>query len=96
MVRGHPLLCALLESGLARLDGLGIGLATDEEGGLLDAGGRTSSLLSTLGPLRRGSLWESTAIPEIRAQAAVLARRLRLELASHQGLFDAGDVHPLV
>lgn len=96
MVRGHPLLCALLESGLARLDALGIGLATDEEGGLLDAGGRTSSLLSTLGPLRRGSLWESTAIPEIRAQAAVLARRLRLDLASHQGLFDAGDVHPLV
>jgi uncharacterized NAD(P)/FAD-binding protein YdhS len=96
IVRGHPLLCALLESGIARLDALGIGLATDTEGALLDAGGRTSPLLSTLGPTRRGSLWESTAIPEIRAQATVLARRLRLELASRPDLFDVGDVHPLV
>jgi uncharacterized NAD(P)/FAD-binding protein YdhS len=29
-----------------------------------------------LGPLRRGALYETTAIPEIRAQAAALASRL--------------------
>ncbi|WP_375771081.1 FAD/NAD(P)-binding protein [Archangium gephyra] len=80
--RGHPLLRGLLESGLVRADALGLGLATDAEGALLDAGGRVSGLLYTLGPLRRGDLWESTAIPEIRTQALSLSRRLLEQLAS--------------
>jgi len=29
-----------------------------------------------VGPLRRGERWETTAIPEIRAQAAALPRQL--------------------
>ena len=29
-----------------------------------------------IGPLRRGELWETTAVPEIRAQAHALAQRL--------------------
>jgi uncharacterized NAD(P)/FAD-binding protein YdhS len=93
--RGHPLLRALLESGLARRDALGLGLATDERGALLDAEGRASEVLSTLGPLRRGELWESTAVPEIRAQASELAQRLLRGLASHPGPFAAQDVHSL-
>ena len=32
--------------------------------------------LFAVGPLRRGTLWESTAIPEIRVQAARLGRLL--------------------
>jgi uncharacterized NAD(P)/FAD-binding protein YdhS len=84
--RGHPLLRGLLESGLARADALGLGLATDEEGALLDAHGRASRVLFTLGPLRRGDLWESTAIPEIRVQALSLSRRLLEQLASRSGV----------
>lgn len=84
--RGHPLLRGLLESGLARSDALGLGLATDEEGALLDARGHASRLLFTLGPLRRGDLWESTAIPEIRVQALALSRRLLEHLASRSGV----------
>lgn len=80
--RGHPLLRGLLEAGLVQADGLALGLATDAEGALLDAGGRASDRLFTLGPLRRGDLWESTAIPEIRGQALALSRRLLAELAS--------------
>lgn len=80
--RGHPLLRGLLESGLARSDALGLGLATDAEGALLDARGRASPVLFTLGPLRRGDLWETTAVPEIRGQALSLARRLLEHLAS--------------
>lgn len=80
--RGHPLLRGLLESGLVRADALGLGLATDAEGALLDAQGRVSRQLFTLGPLRRGDLWESTAIPEIRTQALSLSRRLLEQLAS--------------
>ncbi|MFY0564580.1 FAD/NAD(P)-binding protein [Archangium lansingense] len=81
--RGHSLLRGLLESGLARTDALGLGLATDAEGSLLDAQGRASELFFTLGPLRRGDLWETTAIPEIRVQALSLSRRLLERLASH-------------
>ncbi|MGZ3458217.1 MAG: FAD/NAD(P)-binding protein [Archangium sp.] len=92
--RGYPLLRGLVESGLARPDALRLGLATDAEGALLDAEGRASGSLFTLGPLRRGELWESTAIPEIRAQALALARRL-LEPAiptSHGPSNSKGDV----
>jgi uncharacterized NAD(P)/FAD-binding protein YdhS len=80
--RGHPLLRGLLESGLVQSDALALGLATDAEGALLDAQGRASEVLFTLGPLRRGDLWESTAIPEIRGQALALSRRLLAQLAS--------------
>jgi uncharacterized NAD(P)/FAD-binding protein YdhS len=70
------LLRHLLDSGLARPDRLRLGLDTDSHGGLRDATGRPSSDIFTLGPLLRGRWYETTAIPEIRDQAAVLARFL--------------------
>jgi uncharacterized NAD(P)/FAD-binding protein YdhS/glyoxylase-like metal-dependent hydrolase (beta-lactamase superfamily II)/rhodanese-related sulfurtransferase len=72
----EPLLKGLLQQGLARTDALSLGLDTAENGALLDARGVASDLFYTLGPLRKGSLWESTAVPEIRAQAAELAVHL--------------------
>ncbi len=74
--RAHsPLLRQLLRDGLGRADGFHLGLDTSAEGALVDADGRPSSTLYTLGPLRRGRLWETTAIPEIRVQARELAAR---------------------
>jgi uncharacterized NAD(P)/FAD-binding protein YdhS len=43
---------------------------------LPDAAGRPSGDIFTLGPLSRGRWHQTTAIPEIRDQAAVLARFL--------------------
>jgi uncharacterized NAD(P)/FAD-binding protein YdhS len=43
---------------------------------VLDAAGTPSPTLFTLGPTLRGIRYETTAIPEIRDQAADLARRL--------------------
>lgn len=80
---GHPLLSGLLDAGLARVDALGLGLAADEAGALVDAHGQPSAHLFTLGPLRRGELWETTAVPEIRAQAHALAGHLLHEAAGH-------------
>jgi uncharacterized NAD(P)/FAD-binding protein YdhS len=81
-----PLLRALLRRGLATPGPLGLGLRTDSDGALLDASGRRSPHLYTLGALRRGELWETTAVPEIRAQAAgvaaALARRTEAALVS--------------
>jgi len=71
-----PLTLALLASGACRPDEVGIGLACDADGALVDATGRVSDRLFTLGPLRKGELWESTAVPELRVQAERLARRL--------------------
>ncbi|MFB9971527.1 FAD/NAD(P)-binding protein [Pseudoroseomonas cervicalis] len=65
---------ALLAEGRLAEDGLG--LASDAECRALDAAGQTVPGLSVLGPLTRGRLWEVTAVPEIRAQAAALADRI--------------------
>ncbi|MEW2303481.1 FAD/NAD(P)-binding protein [Streptomyces sp. NPDC006655] len=70
-----PLWRGLFGSGTAVPGPLGMGAAT-RDGRLLDARGRTPLPLFTLGAPRRGELWETTAIPEIRVQAAELARQL--------------------
>lgn len=70
---GSPLYRSLLDAGLARPHPLGLGIDTGPGGAVLDAGGRPSGALYTIGWLRRGELWESIAIPELRDQAAALA-----------------------
>ena len=69
-----PLIRYLLDSGLARADPLRLGLETDSRGALHTAGGGPASDIFTLGPPLRGRWYETTAIPEIRDQAALLAR----------------------
>jgi uncharacterized NAD(P)/FAD-binding protein YdhS len=71
-----PLLRGLLDAGLATPDPLRLGLRADAGGALLDVSGRPSGTLFTLGPPLRGQLYETTAVPEIRDQAAALATRL--------------------
>lgn len=68
-----PLVMNLLESGIARPGPLDLGFATDAAGRLAGAGGAPPAAIWAIGPLRRGELWESTAIPEIRSQAAEVA-----------------------
>ncbi|WP_035951784.1 FAD/NAD(P)-binding protein [Parafrankia sp. EUN1f] len=68
-----PLVMNLLAAGLATPDGLDLGFATEASGRVVAADGPRPAIWA-IGPLRRGELWESTAIPEIRGQAAVLAR----------------------
>ncbi len=68
-----PLVLNLLNSGTAQPGSLDLGFATDAAGRLIAAGG-ASPAVWTVGPLRRGELWESTAIPEIRSQATEVAR----------------------
>ncbi|MFD5636346.1 FAD/NAD(P)-binding protein [Streptomyces sp. NPDC127077] len=70
-----PLWASLFDTGAAVPGPLGLGVAT-REGRLLDTEGRAGLAVFTLGAPRRGELWETTAIPEIRVQAAELAERL--------------------
>ena len=68
-----PLVQALRRDGLIRPDPLGLGLDTDDEGRLLDAEGRPSERMFLVGPLRKGLLWENTAVPELRLEARRMA-----------------------
>ncbi|MFF5768240.1 FAD/NAD(P)-binding protein [Streptomyces tanashiensis] len=78
---GDPLWSVLLSDGLAAPGPLGIGVSTDG-GRLLDAQGRPERPLFTLGAPRRGELWETTAIPEIRQQAKEIAEAVLAPLTS--------------
>lgn len=71
-----PLVAQIRRAGWLVPDPLRLGVETDAEGRLLGADRTPVPGLFTIGPLRRPELWESTAIPEIRAQAAELATRL--------------------
>jgi len=72
-----PLVRSLLASGQARPGPHGLGFATAEDGAVL---GPLQDRLWTLGGLRRGDLWESTGIPEIRVQARALAEAIGARL----------------
>ncbi len=72
----RPLIRSLMSSGLAQANALTRGFRTDGQGTLMDANNRPSSIFFTLGPPRRGELFESTAVPEIRVQAEALAHLL--------------------
>jgi uncharacterized NAD(P)/FAD-binding protein YdhS len=72
----HPLLIHLLAAGLIGHDPLALGIDALPSGEVLRDGGEPTGWLFTLGAPLKGTLWESTAVPEIRAQAAQLAARL--------------------
>lgn len=68
-----PLLSDLLGQGLAAPDALRLGLATSPAGALVDGAGRRQERLFAVGPVTRGTFWEITSVPDIRAQAEAVA-----------------------
>ncbi len=91
---GNPLLDDLLRPqdgpALAVVATAGMGLRT-EQGRLVDGSGRADAPVWTLGALRRGELWESTAVPEIRTQALALAGAVLDAVAPRTGPVDAAS-----
>ncbi len=79
------LLQDLFQQGLIRQDTLTLGLDVDRNGALLDTDGRASQQLFALGPARKGSLWETTAVPDLRGQASELADHLLRSIAMQEG-----------
>lgn len=76
-----PLMVHLRTHSMIKPDALGIGIETGDDGAVLDERKTPSPVIFTLGATRRPALWESTAVPELREQAAALARRLHASLA---------------
>lgn len=75
--RSNSLLAHAISEGIVRAGPGGVGLDTElETAKVIDADGTPQSSIYAIGPLRRGSLWESVAIPELREQARSLAHRV--------------------
>lgn len=75
-----PFLQNLFNRGYVRSGPLGFGFDALPNGAILDKNGVCGNRLFTLGTALKGVLWETTAIPEIREQAANLARLILSEI----------------
>jgi uncharacterized NAD(P)/FAD-binding protein YdhS len=82
----------LVRRGEVRPDPLGLGFDTAADGGLLASDGRPAPGLYTLGPPRSGNLLETTAVPEIGAQAEALAATIGRRLATDPVLGALGQL----
>ena len=58
---------------IIRNDRLNLGIDATADGKTIDGSGTVSEKIFTIGTALKGILWESTAMPEIRAQANKLA-----------------------
>ncbi len=76
---------SLFVQGFARPDPLFLGLNVDGNGALIDYQDIPSDRLYAIGPTRKGCLWETTTVPEIRVQAAALAEHLAGALGHSRG-----------
>jgi uncharacterized NAD(P)/FAD-binding protein YdhS len=76
-----PLVQSLFASGIASTDSEQLGLRTDKDGTLVTADGDREGRMFVVGALRRGDLWESTAVPELREQVAVVGQAIVRTLA---------------
>jgi uncharacterized NAD(P)/FAD-binding protein YdhS len=74
--QGPELIKQLFADRQIAYDRSGLGLNALSGGELLNAEGQVQPRMFAIGPMIRGVLWEITAIPEIRAQAAALAAKL--------------------
>ncbi len=68
-----PLIQNLLAKNLINTDCLKMGLDAAPDGRTINQNGTPSDVIFTIGTALKGVLWESTAMPEIRAQANKLA-----------------------
>lgn len=79
-----PLFRNLLARGLVQVDEMDMGLKVDEDFAVLDQEGNRSGRLFAIGPLLRGTLWETVAVPELRGQALRVAQTMLDEYASEE------------
>lgn len=70
----------LIERGLVSPDEIGLGVRATADFAALDRDGARSKWLMVLGPPLKGMLWETTAVPELRAQAFRVAEVIVAEM----------------
>ncbi|MCE0522498.1 MAG: FAD/NAD(P)-binding protein [Methylacidiphilales bacterium] len=80
---GSVLLQNLIRRGLVTCDELEMGARVDADHTIIGRDGQRSELLLALGPLLRGTLWETIAVPELRVQARRTAETLLNHPVTH-------------
>lgn len=91
-----PLFRNLIERRMIRPDELDMGIDVGPDFAAIDAEGNSSRFLSVIGPLMKGTLWETTAVPELRGQAMRVAQLLLDEVAAppdHDYRFSVEEEH---
>lgn len=73
-----PLLKSLLDRKMIKVDTLQLGLEVSTRFELIDSSGQTNTRLFALGPLLKGQLWETIAVPELRIQAPAVAEQIAI------------------
>ena len=63
----------LLDRGLVRVDGQGLGIDVTEGLNVVRQDNKVAERIWALGPIVRGVFWECVAVPDIRVQAAHVA-----------------------
>ena len=82
----NPAIGSLLVDGWLAPDELSLGLQTTVEGATIGEDGRQADDLFVVGTLRKPQYWESTAVPELRVQAAAIAQQaLGIAKSRHAG-----------
>lgn len=82
----NPAIGSLLVDGWLAPDELGLGLQTTVAGNAIGEDGREANDLFVVGTLRKPQFWESTAVPELRVQAAAIAQQaLSVAKSRHAG-----------
>jgi len=71
----------LLKRGLIIPDEMKLGINALPDGTIIQKDNSISTILFTIGSMLKGILWESTAVPELRAQAKTLAAELIKQLS---------------
>lgn len=83
---GNPVIGSLLIHGWLTRDELALGLEVTADGHAVAADGQPVPDLFVVGTLRKPQTWESTAVPELRVQAAEVAARIAARYPADLGL----------
>src|SRR5262249_14489701 len=70
----EPLFRKLFQRGLIRADELDMGIDVTPDFAVVTEECNASDFVFAVGPLLKGTLWETTAVPELRAQAHQVAQ----------------------
>lgn len=82
ILRSQGWLADMADAGHLQLDGVGLGLACDEQSRAADRDGKSDDALFIAGPLARGTFGELMGLPQVNDHAIFVAHQVAQRLAS--------------
>jgi len=91
-----PLFRNLFKRGLIEADEMDMGIRVTPDFAAIEQGGKASEFLLAVGPLLKGTLWESVAVPELRSQTFKVAEILTRQLSEKSAADIKEAVQPVL